>query len=140
MTYEVVLRFVFELPTFWAYELAYMLTGAHFSLGVAYVTRENAHVRVDFLYARFSAKTQAGIDGAIGLLFIIPVVTWMTSLLISTAMTSYEVGEVSGQSVWNPVLWPLHWTIALGFVFFSLQLVVETIKKFLLVCGRELDG
>ena len=28
------LRFFFDLPTFWAYEFAWMLTGAHFALGV----------------------------------------------------------------------------------------------------------
>ena len=36
MFYEVVLRFFFDLPTFWAYELSYMMTGAHFALGIAY--------------------------------------------------------------------------------------------------------
>jgi TRAP-type mannitol/chloroaromatic compound transport system permease small subunit len=50
------------LPTFWAYELAYMMTGAHFALGVAYVMREGQHIRIDFIHARFSPRTKAAID------------------------------------------------------------------------------
>ena len=48
MFYEVVLRFFFDLPTFWAYELTYMMTGSHFALGIAYVMREEQHIRIDF--------------------------------------------------------------------------------------------
>jgi TRAP-type mannitol/chloroaromatic compound transport system permease small subunit len=33
MGYEIFARFVFDLPTFWAYELGYMVTGLHYVLG-----------------------------------------------------------------------------------------------------------
>ena len=41
MTYEAFARFLLNLPTFWAYELSYMITGAHFALGIALVTRNS---------------------------------------------------------------------------------------------------
>ncbi len=55
-----VARFLFDLPTFWAYELAYMMTGAHFVLGIALVMRSGQHIRVDFLQAALPLRLRAG--------------------------------------------------------------------------------
>jgi len=52
MIYEAFARFLLNLPTFWAYELSYMITGAHFARGIALVTRNSQHIRIDFLYSR----------------------------------------------------------------------------------------
>ena len=62
MGYEIIARFFFELPTFWAYELAYMVTGLHFIFGIAYVTRQHQHVRIDFIYAILPSRARATID------------------------------------------------------------------------------
>ena len=129
MFYEVVLRFFFDLPTFWAYELAYMMTGAHFALGIAYVMREGRHIRIDFLYERFSARVKAGIDFAINIVFLLPLIAWMTSLLVEKAVTAFQIGEVSGESEWNPVVWPVYSAIAFGFVVFTLQILADIIRR-----------
>ncbi len=129
MFYEVVLRFFFNLPTFWAYELSYMMTGAHFALGIAYVTREGQHVRIDFLYERFSPKLQAFIDFFVLILFVFPTVTWMASILVEKAVTALIIGELSGESEWNPYVWPVYSAIAFGFLAFALQLAAETIRR-----------
>ena len=62
MTYEALARFTLNWPTFWAYELSYMLTGAHFALGIALVTRNNAHIRIDFLYSRMPVRFKYLLD------------------------------------------------------------------------------
>ena len=61
MTYEALARFTFNLPTFWAYELSYMLTGAHFALGIALVTRNNGHIRIDFFVFKDAHSDPANI-------------------------------------------------------------------------------
>jgi TRAP-type mannitol/chloroaromatic compound transport system permease small subunit len=43
MSYEVFARFVLDWSTFWSWELAYMITGAHYVFGIAYVTRKRQH-------------------------------------------------------------------------------------------------
>ncbi len=140
MVYEVVARFLFDLPTFWAYELAYMMTGAHYALGVAYVLRENAHVRIDFLHARFPRRLRAGIDLVVHVAFLLPVVGWLTWRLLEIAWTAFAVGEVSGESAWNPVIWPLHAVVAFGFVMFALQIVAEIVKRGRVVLGHDKAG
>jgi TRAP-type mannitol/chloroaromatic compound transport system permease small subunit len=128
MTYEALARFTLNLPTFWAYELSYMITGAHFALGIAMVTRRSEHIRIDFLYARMSVRGKAILDFCILLCFMAPVVSWVSLEMIQFAWGSWIGEERSGESGWNPVVWPVRVVIAFGFVTFALQLVAETVK------------
>ena len=137
MGYEVFARFLFDLPTFWAYELAYMITGAHFVFGIAYVTKTRQHVRVDFIYAHLGPRAQATIDFVIYAGFILPVTAWITWRLGIVALEAYLVGEVSGESVWNPVVWPLRTIVTLGFGLFCLQILAEAVRSLRTACGSE---
>lgn len=137
MIYEVVLRFAFDLPTFWAYELAYMMTGAYFALGAAYVTLEDGHVRIDFLYARMSARARAMVDGLICLMLVLPVSGWLAWALCVFAAGSAAAGELSGESAWNPPIWPLHIVVAIGFVLFALQIAAQTARNLMRAFGKD---
>jgi TRAP-type mannitol/chloroaromatic compound transport system permease small subunit len=53
-------------------ELQWYLFSLVFLLGAAWVLREDAHVRVDVLYARVTARTQAIIDILGTLLLLVP--------------------------------------------------------------------
>lgn len=130
MGYEVFARFLLDLPTFWAYEIAYMLTGAHFVLGIAYVTKHRRHIRVDFLYSRYPRRVRAAIDCAVYVLFLFPVSAWISWRLGAVAVEAYAVGEVSGESAWNPVIWPLRSVVAFGYSLFTLQILAEALKTF----------
>ncbi len=137
MLYEVGARFLFDLPTFWAYELAYMMTGAHFVLGIALVLRSGQHIRVDFLHAALPPRLRAAIDLMVYVAFLLPVVWWMTWRLGVVAVEAFVGGEVSGESGWNPVIWPLRSVVALGFALFGLQILAEIVKTARIVLGRE---
>jgi TRAP-type mannitol/chloroaromatic compound transport system permease small subunit len=135
MTYEALARFTLNLPTFWAYELSYMLTGAHFALGIALVTRRGEHIRIDFLYARMSERGKAVLDFIILLCFMAPVMSWVALELVQYAWTAWIGEERSGESGWNPVVWPVRVAIAFGFVVFAIQLMAETVKTGAIVFG-----
>jgi TRAP-type mannitol/chloroaromatic compound transport system permease small subunit len=137
MLYEVGARFLFDLPTFWAYELAYMMTGAHFVLGIALVLRSGQHIRVDFLHAALPPRARAAIDLVVYLAFLLPVVWWMTWRLGVVAVEAFVGGEVSGESGWNPVIWPLRAVVALGFALFGLQILAEIAKTARIVFTRH---
>ncbi|MGI9479800.1 MAG: TRAP transporter small permease subunit [Hyphomicrobiaceae bacterium] len=139
MGYEVFARFILGWPTFWSWELSYMITGSHFVLGIAYVTKTRQHVRVDFIYAQLSPRVQAAIDGAVYALFILPVTAWMTWRLGEVALEAYRIGEVSGESVWNPVVWPVRAIVTFGFGLFCLQVFAETVRTLRIACGQD-DG
>src|SRR5689334_1612754 len=60
--YDVAARYVFSAPTIWAYEVGYMMMGAHALLGMAFTLREGGHIRIDAFTQRISQTTKAVID------------------------------------------------------------------------------
>src|SRR5919106_13516 len=137
MSYEVVMRYVLNAPTMWAYEVAAMLMGTSFLVTIAYAMVTRSHVRVDFLYARASVRCRALIDlvGYAGLL--LPVALWMTWALWSYLGQAYASGETTGQSAWNPVVWPFRVAYVAGFVLFTWQIAAEIMRCILALRGLE---
>ncbi len=140
--YEVFSRYVLNAPTIWAFELGYMAMGVHALIGAAYALRERAHIRIDVLYTHYSDKTKAIIDTAGYLLLFMPVVCWLTFALWEYLAEAYLSGELSGQSAWNPVIWPFRLAFFLGYLLLALQGVAELIKCIRFLTGKttELDA
>lgn len=135
--YEVISRYVFNAPTIWAFEIGYMAMGANFLLGAAYALREKAHIRIDVAYSHFPPRGQALVD-VVGYAFVfIPFGIWLSYRLGLYAWTAFESGETSGESAWNPVIWPLRVVFFVGFALLTLQAVVELAKSVrTLITGR----
>ncbi|MDP6873022.1 MAG: TRAP transporter small permease subunit [Alphaproteobacteria bacterium] len=140
MVWEVFSRYVLSAPTFWAYEIAYMLMGASLMLGIAYTLQLRRHIRVDFVYDMVTPKQRALIDVIGYIFFLLPVVLWMLWGLWDYLAYAYETNEVSGESAWNPVVWPFRITLVFGFFLFMLQIIVEIIKGGYVIMGQEPPG
>jgi TRAP-type mannitol/chloroaromatic compound transport system permease small subunit len=125
--YEVVARYSFSAPTVWAYEIGYILTGAHFLLGLAYTLRANEHIRIDIFSGKFSERTRAWLDMA-AYCVILPLVLWLSWALFQYLLVGYARGERSGQSALNLPVWPFRVVFTLAFVLFALQCLVELLK------------
>ena len=119
--YEVVARYLFNSATIWVYDVATMLTGANFLLAIAYVTLENGHIRVDILYARFTERTQRIIDFLTYALIVVPFSTWLAWTLYFYFLGAWKSGETTGQSAWNPPLWPSRLFYFIAFLILALQ-------------------
>jgi TRAP-type C4-dicarboxylate transport system permease small subunit len=69
---QVVVRYLFKIPTIWQVETAvYLLIAATF-LGAPYGLKENAHINIDLFIVRFSAGARRKLDivtSAIAMLF-----------------------------------------------------------------------
>lgn len=57
-----VTRNIINLPLSWTVEMAQFTITAYYILGGAYSMQQNAHVRMDLLYSRWSEKTKAKWD------------------------------------------------------------------------------
>lgn len=134
--YEVFARYAFNAPTIWAFELGYMAMGVHALMGAAFALRERAHIRIDILYMRFSDKTKAIIDTAGYLVLFLPVICWVSLGLWDYWFEAFISGEHSGQSAWNPIIWPFRLTFFLGFFMLALQGIVELIKCIQFLTGK----
>ncbi len=135
MVYEVLARHLFNAPTFWAYEIGYMLAGTCYLFGMAYCMKRKGHVRVDFIYDQIGPKLRAVVD-IIGYIFLLlPGLIWLTYGLYGYALEAYISQEVSGESAWNPVIWPFRTIWVIAFVTLVLQTFAEILKSVLILLG-----
>ncbi|MBL6927778.1 MAG: TRAP transporter small permease subunit [Rhodospirillales bacterium] len=137
MDYEVLMRYAFGAPTYWAYEVGYMLMGTSFLFTIAFAIITRSHVRVDFLYGKYSIKGRATVDFIGYAFFLLPMIAWTAYGLWNFMAQAYGVGETSGQSAWNPVIWPFRVSFGIGFSLFALQIVAEIFKCLLILTGHE---
>ena len=68
------MRYVLNSPTVWAFDMSYMMYGALFMMSGAYAVSRNSHVRGDFIYRKWSNRTQAKVDLTLYLIFFFPAI------------------------------------------------------------------
>ncbi len=137
IVYEVISRYAFRAPTSWAFEISYMLMGTCLMLAIAYCLQLRRHIRVDFLYDQLSVKKRAAIDFVGFVFLLLPMLIWCAWGLWVYFLEAYKVNEVSGESAWNPIIWPFKYTFTLGFYLLGIQTVAEICKCVLAMLGRD---
>jgi TRAP-type mannitol/chloroaromatic compound transport system permease small subunit len=139
MVYEVVVRYVFSAPTVWGYELSTWVMGASFVLAIAYALMSNSHVRVDFLHDLLGPRARYVFDLLGYVLFVLPLLLWLSWGMWGYFYGALATAERSGQSAWNPVIWPFRLVLFLGVVALTLQVIAEIIKSAFGLAGRPLE-
>ena len=129
-----IIRKAFNIGSNAFLEIQWYLFAAVFMLGVGYVMLKNAHVRIDFISARLSKRTNAIID-AIGIVvFTIPLSAIMIDLGWPLFARALESGEMS-QNAGGLIRWPAMMLIPLGFGILLTQAVSELIKRVAFIRG-----
>ena len=111
-----------------------MVMGAHALFGMAYTLRERGHIRIDAFTQRFTQGTKAVVD-LVGYLVILQCLVWVTWSLWSYWTLAYRTNEMSGQSAWNPVIWPFKLIFFIAFVLLVLQVIAEVMKALMYLAG-----
>tara|TARA_Y100000814_G_scaffold287464_1_gene257648 strand:- start:1208 stop:1855 length:648 start_codon:yes stop_codon:yes gene_type:complete len=137
IVYEVICRYALNSPTIWAFEVSYMLMGVSLLLGIGYCAQLRKHIRVDFLYDNLSLKKQSLLDGAGYIFLLIPASVLLTWGLFEYWIEAYKVNERTGESAWNPLVWPFKFFFAFGFYLFTLQIISELVKCLMRAMGRD---
>jgi len=123
-----VMRKAFDIGSNAYLEAQWYLFSAVFLLGAGYVFLKNAHVRIDFLSSKLSARANAVID-VIG---IVVVVLPLSLMLIYLSWPVFERAWVSGEMSQNAgglVRWPVLLLMPVGFSLLLLQASSELIKR-----------
>lgn len=127
LTYEVIVRYGFDAPTEWAFDVTYMLYGSHFMLGAAYTLLMGGHIRTDMFYERYSPRTKGLVDAAGYLLFFFPAVLFLLVAGGDAALVSWRMLEKSEISPWRPPIYPFKAVVPLA----ALLLLVQGVSEFL---------
>lgn len=132
--YEVLARYVFNSPTNWAHESMFLMFGMQYLLSGAYALREDAHVRVDVLYLRLSARNKVLVDILTSVFFFIFAGTLLVTgwTFLGDAVSVWEVSFTE----WGIQYWPVKISIVLGALLLLLQGVSKLIKDVILLFGR----
>jgi len=134
--WEVFARYLLGAPTIWAFELGYMGMGAHFILGGAYTLKRQGHIRIDLIYERLRPKTRALFDLVGHLFLMLPFSVWLSFGLWEFFLEGWTFNERSGQSAWNPVVWPFRLVLFAGFALLAMQLISEVLKSLAVLLGE----
>lgn len=132
--YEVIARYVFNSPTNWVHESMFLMFGMQYMISGAYAYREDQHVRVDVIYAKFSPRGKAIADIISSIFFFIFTLTllWTGWRFASDAI---QVGEHSFTE-WGIQYWPVKLMIPVGAALILLQGVSKLIKDVLFVVRK----
>lgn len=135
--WEVVLRYVFNAPTIWAFDAAYLIFGAYGVLGGAYTLYLRGHVNVDIFYGRLSLRTRAIVDLVTSIFFFLfcGLLLWKGGEM---AWDSLKIME-RGSSAWSPPVYPIKMTIPIAAFLLLLQGLAKFIRDLLIAAtGREI--
>lgn len=109
-------------------ELQWYLFSAVFLLGAAYTLRDDAHVRVDVLFARLSDRAQAWINILGTLLLLLPFCLFSLWVSFPAVRNSWRIREGSPDPG-GLARWPLKTLILACFALLLLQGIAELIKQ-----------
>lgn len=133
--FEVVMRYAFNRPTIWAWDVNVQLFGFIIIMGAGYTLLHGGHVIVDFAVSRFSLRQRALIDliTAWLLFFACAILIWKSGMV---AWSSFMMKEAH-TSVWGPPIYPLKMVIPIGAFLLMLQAVAKFVRDLIIVIAPK---
>lgn len=135
MSYEVLVRYLFNRPTPWALDISFIMYGTLFMMGGAYTLSRGGHVRGDFLYRLWSDRTQAKMDLTLYILFFFPGILALVFTGWKYASRSWGYGEVSVNSPAGIPIYQFKTVIVAAGILLLIQGVAQVFRC--IICIRE---
>ena len=134
---EVIMRYFFNRPTIWQYELSLFIFGGFFVLAGAYTLAVRGHVSVDILYSHLPLRWRAILDVVTCMLFFLFIGLLLKESGITT-LTSWQLAERTN-SDWHPIYYPLRTTLPVACFLLLIQGLAKLIRDLhIAITGKEL--
>jgi TRAP-type C4-dicarboxylate transport system permease small subunit len=135
ITYGVIVRYLFRMPTIWQTEISiYLLMGATF-LGCPWVLKEEGHIHIDLVTSRFTDRVNAYLNvftSIVAMVFCV-LVAWRAWIMWYEA---FEGGWESESILSVPLVYP-YLILPLGMSLTFLQFIVRIVGQVKKLGGRE---
>lgn len=135
MSYEVLVRYVFNAPTPWALDMSFIMYGTLFMMGGAYTLSRGGHVRGDFIYRTWSHRTQAKVDLTLYFLFFLPGVLALVFTGFKYAGRSWSYTEVSINSPAGIPIYQFKSVIAVAGLLLLIQGIAQMFRC--IICIKQ---
>jgi len=124
--YEVAMRYFFNRPTIWVWEINGFLLSVFVALGGGYTLLVRGHVRVDIVYDYLSPRAKAITDTVTSLFIFLflGILLWQG---IEQGLLSLERLETT-HTMFRPPIYPFKIILALGTFLFLLQAVTNFVR------------
>ena len=132
--YEVLVRYGFNAPTDWAFDLSYITYGTLFMMGGAYTLSRGGHVRGDFVYRLWKPRTQARVELVLYFLFYFPGILALIIAGTKYAERSWRYLEVSVNSPAGIPIFQFKTVIVVAGVLMFLQGIAQVFRC--IICIR----
>lgn len=127
--YDVVMRYFFLNSSVAMQELEWHLFAVIILYGVSVSLLDEAHVRVDFLYDRFSPRTRALINIIGTLCLLLPLALLILFGSLDFVIDAYQIKEISEDPGGLPYRWLIKAMIPLSFAFLIFNSIGYTVKN-----------
>ena len=131
--YDVIMRYFFRNSSVGMQELEWHLFSIIILFGVSVALKDEGHVRVDFIYEKYSERKKAMVNILGTLFFLLPLALLVASGSVGFVMDSYSINEISEDPGGLTHRWIIKSMIPLSFVFLiitSLGYVVKNINRY----------
>ncbi len=125
--YEIIMRYVFDRPTVWGFEMTLFIYGVNYMLGLALTEGRGGHVSVDVLTMHLRPRAKALMGIISYTILFVPVWVCMVIWNWKYAINSTRMLERNPTS-WNPSVWPIKLLMALGVLLLFLQGISTLIR------------
>jgi TRAP-type mannitol/chloroaromatic compound transport system permease small subunit len=125
--YEVVMRYLFNAPTTWAFELTILVCAVAYLLSGGYVTQNQGHIRITSLSDRLPKRVRWGLElfGMLVGVFAIGTLAWAG---FKPALFAIEIVERTGSAWDSPMPTVIKVLIVVGSTMIVLQLLVQVVR------------
>jgi len=138
VTYDVLLRYVFNRPTVWAWDVNVQFLGAMVAMGGGYTHISKGHIGVDVIVVGLSKRKQILMELVTSLFFFLAVGT-LASIAIGQAWVSIKTREVDF-TFFAPPVYHLKAIIAFGFILLFFQGIVNFIRNMMFLMHKWASG
>lgn len=128
--YEVIMRYLFNMPTIWVHEASFLLFGMQYLMTGAYALLHGAHVRVDIIYIKLPPRGQVGMDIFTSVFFFIFALALMGTSWVFF-QSSYGMNETTLET-WGIQYWPVKLLMFTGAVLLLLAGISKLVKDIML--------
>ncbi len=138
--YDVVMRYVFHNSSVGMQEMEWHLFSLLILFGIGYTLLEDGHVRVDFIYQGYSAKTKTIINIFGTLFLLLPLALLIISGSVEFVYNAWEIGEISDDPGGLPYRWLIKAMIPLAFLFLlvnAIGYIIRNIRFFCLINAKK---
>lgn len=125
-------------PSIWVMEMAQFTMAAYYLVGAAFSMQQEAHVRMDFLYERWSRRKRSLADSITSVCLI-----FYLAMLVFGGWESSSSALSYGQrnhTVWSPYMAPIKIIMTSGMALMLLQALSEFVKDLFRTCGKDLHA